>query len=195
MKKFDTFVSAVAVLDRDDIDTDQIIPARFLRTTERTGLGEHLFSDWRFGADGEPRPEFVLNQRANLGRQILLAGRNFGCGSSREHAVWALEDSGFRAVIAQGYADIFRKNALRNGLLTISVDEKTHEACLRAANEGVRFRVDLEAAEVTAGPLRFAFDIDPFARVCMLGGVDELEFILGHEEAIAAFEAGQGEVR
>jgi 3-isopropylmalate/(R)-2-methylmalate dehydratase small subunit len=192
MNKFDTLISTVAVLDRDDIDTDQIIPARFLRTTERTGLGKHLFSDWRSGPEGQPRKDFVLNQKDNPGRSILLAGRNFGCGSSREHAVWALLDFGFRAIIAQGFADIFRKNALRNGLLTISVDEETHAKCLAAANRGTRFQVDLEGTEVTAGDFRFGFRIDPFARLCMLGGVDELEFVLGHGEAIAAFEAAHG---
>lgn len=192
MKKFEVLDSRVTVLDRDDIDTDQIIPARFLRTTRRTGLGQHLFADWRYDEAGLPRSEFVLNQAGNPGARILLAGRNFGCGSSREHAVWALLDYGFHAVIAEGFADIFRKNALRNGLLAVGVDGATHAKCVGAARNGLTFHVDLESILVSAGEgLAFSFEVDPFARLCMLDGVDELEYILKHEDRIAAFEAAR----
>lgn len=189
MKKFEELDSGVAILNRDDIDTDQIIPARFLKTTERTGLGRHLFEDWRYGQDGEPRADFVLNRPETAGHRILLAGRNFGCGSSREHAVWALVDFGIRAVIAEGFADIFRKNALRNGLLTVSVDAETRRRCLDAAGRGSRFVVDLEDKSVRSERLDFSFDVDPFGRMCMLNGIDEMEYILGHEADITAFEA------
>jgi 3-isopropylmalate/(R)-2-methylmalate dehydratase small subunit len=190
MKKFEFLESRVAVLSRDDIDTDQIIPARFLRTTERSGLGTHLFEDWRYQPDGEARGEFVLNRPESAGVGILLAGRNFGCGSSREHAVWALLDFGIRAVIAEGFADIFRKNALRNGLLPVSVDADTHRRCLEVAQKGEPFHLDLERRTASAGAeLSFSFDVDPFARVCMLDGVDDLEYILRHTDAIASFES------
>ncbi len=188
MMKFQTLTSPASCLDRDDIDTDQIIPARFLRTTERTGLGAHLFEDWRYDADGRPKPGFTLNREGAVEARILIGGRNFGCGSSREHAVWSLLDFGIRAVIAQGFADIFRKNALRNGLLPIDVGAADHAACLAAAAAGQAFTVDLEAKSVTAEGLAFGFDVDPFARTCMLDGVDELEYILKHEDRIAAFE-------
>lgn len=192
MRKFATVDTVVAVLNRDDIDTDQIIPARFLKTTKRTGLGDHLFEDWRFGADRQPREDFVLNTPAASGAQVLLGGRNFGCGSSREHAVWALLDFGIRAVIAEGFADIFRKNSLRNGLLAISVDADTHRRVLPPALRGERFRIDLASQTVTPGQeAPFAFEVDPFSRVCMLDGVDELEYILRHNEHIQAFEAAR----
>ena len=189
MLKFEKLRSGVAVLNRDDIDTDQIIPARFLKTTGRAGLGVHVFEDWRYDADGRPRPDFVLNQPESAGAHILLAGRNFGCGSSREHAVWALLDFGIRVVIAEGFADIFRKNSLRNGLLPISVDAHTRGRCLEAAGNGRHFEVDLEARTVTGdGEVPFSFDIDPFARTCLLHGVDDLEYLLKHEDRIGAFE-------
>ena len=192
MKRFRKVESHVAVLNRDDVDTDQIIPARFLKTTERTGLGTHLFEDWRYDADGASRQEFVLNTPDGKNAQILLGGRNFGCGSSREHAVWALLDFGINVVIAEGFADIFRKNSLRNGLLTISVDRPTHKRCLDAAENGSTFRVDLETQTVgIAGDQTLAFDVDPFARTCMLEGVDDLEYILKHEAEIAAFESAE----
>ncbi len=188
MMKFQTLTSPASCLDRDDIDTDQIIPARFLRTTERTGLGAHLFEDWRYDAGGHPKPGFPLNQTGANDARVLIGGRNFGCGSSREHAVWSLLDFGIRAVIAQGFADIFRKNALRNGLLPIDVDAADHAACLAAAGAGRAFTIDLEARRVMAEGVAFGFDVDPFARTCMLDGVDELEYILKHEDRIAAFE-------
>jgi 3-isopropylmalate/(R)-2-methylmalate dehydratase small subunit len=188
VKKFESIESRAVVLDRNDVDTDQIIPARFLKTTERSGLGRHLFADWRYDGDGRPRGDFVLNTAEAEGASILIGGRNFGCGSSREHAVWALQDSGIRAVIAIGFAEIFRKNSLRNGLLTIGVDAPTHAGCIGAATAGQTFQVDLEGRRVSAGDRGFSFEIDPFARLCMLNGVDELEYILGHETAILAFE-------
>lgn len=193
MKKFEKIDSGVCVLNRDDIDTDQIIPARFLKTTERDGLGAHVFEDWRYRADGTPRAEFVLNQPGASQKAVLVAGRNFGCGSSREHAVWALMDFGFRAVIAEGFADIFRKNALRNGLLTIGVDAEDQRRCVETAARGVRFEIDLDRCTVRAGgDLGFSFEVDPFARICMLEGVDELEYILGHETDITKFESFGG---
>jgi 3-isopropylmalate/(R)-2-methylmalate dehydratase small subunit len=191
VRKFDTLVSSATRLDRDDIDTDQIIPARFLRTTERTGLGEHLFEDWRCESDGTPKPEFVLNQPGAQDAHILIGGRNFGCGSSREHAVWSLMDFGIAVVIAQSFADIFRKNSLRNGLLPISVDAENHVACLKAIESGAAFTVDLEAKSVGADGVSFGFDVDPFARTCLLEGVDDLEYILRHVDQIARFEKQQ----
>jgi 3-isopropylmalate/(R)-2-methylmalate dehydratase small subunit len=188
VRNFETIESHAAVLDRDDIDTDQIIPARFLKTTERTGLGAHLFADWRYDGEGHPRGNFVLNSPDTAGARILIGGRNFGCGSSREHAVWALGDSGFSVVIAEGFADIFRKNSLRNGLLTIAVDPETHRSCIESASRGAVFRIDLENCRVAVGGTEFSFEVDPFARLCMLNGVDELEYILGHEEQIREFE-------
>jgi 3-isopropylmalate/(R)-2-methylmalate dehydratase small subunit len=191
MLKFETLVSTASCLDRDDIDTDQIIPARFLRTTTRSGLGEHLFEDWRYEPDGTPKPGFVLNEPGAAGRRILIGGRNFGCGSSREHAVWSLLDFGIRVVIAQSFADIFKKNALRNGLLPIAVAPADHAAALAAANADRAFTVNLEERTVTSESLSFGFEVDPFARECLLAGVDDLEYILRHEDRIAAFEAGR----
>jgi 3-isopropylmalate/(R)-2-methylmalate dehydratase small subunit len=191
VKKFETLTTTASCLDRDDVDTDQIIPARFLRTTERTGLGEHLFEDWRYEADGNPKPNFVLNQAGAGEAHLLIGGRNFGCGSSREHAVWSLLDFGVWVVVAQGFAEIFKKNSLRNGLLPIEVDAANHAACLKAAEAGQKFTIDLEARTVTSDGVSFGFDVDPFARTCLLEGVDDLEFILKHKEQIAAFEAGR----
>ncbi len=188
MKKFEILVSSASCLDRDDIDTDQIIPARFLRTTERTGLGKHLFEDWRYEGSGNPKPDFVLNREGAADAHVLIGGRNFGCGSSREHAVWSLMDFGVWVVIAQSFADIFKKNSLRNGLLPIPVDAANHTACLEAAQAGAKFRIDLQARTVTAGGLSFGFHVDPFARTCLLNGVDDLEYILKHEDRIAEFE-------
>lgn len=188
MRKFERLISTASRLDRDDIDTDQIIPARFLRTTERTGLGGHLFEDWRYDADGKPRSEFVLNQTEAKEAHILIGGRNFGCGSSREHAVWSLMDFGILVVIALSFADIFRKNSLRNGLLPITVDTNNHSACLESVEANSEFTIDLETRTVNAVGMSFQFDIDPFAQTCLLEGVDDLEYILKHEEQIAAFE-------
>ena len=172
------------------IDTDQIIPARFLRTTERAGLGKHLFADWRYAADGTLRPEFALNQPAASGCQVLVAGRNFGCGSSREHAPWALLDYGFRAIISTEIADIFRSNSLKNGLLPIVVDEAS--AAWLQANPGAGLLIDLEGNRVVLPDGReLKFQIERFARYCLLNGVDELGYLRSQEAAIARFESAR----
>ena len=179
--------SRTVVLPIENVDTDQIIPARFLKVTTRTGLGENLFSDWRYDASGQPRPDFVLNRPEAQGAQVLVAGDNFGCGSSREHAPWALHDYGFRAIVSTSIADIFTNNALKNGLLPIVVDTAVHQKLL--ASPGADVTVDLEAQTLTLPDgTATRFPIDPFARYCLLNGVDELAFLLGQEEAIAAYE-------
>ena len=187
------FTSRYVVLRADDVDTDQIIPARFLTTTERTGLGAHLFHDWRHLPDGAPNPAFALNRAESRGARILVAGRNFGCGSSREHAVWALAGAGFRAVVSQSFADIFRSNALGNGLLPIQVDAKVAGALLDAGSG--ELAIDLESATVARdGVVISHFPIAPFAKYCLMRGVDELEFLLAAQDAIANYEARMGAV-
>ncbi len=189
MEPIRQFRARTAVLPLTNIDTDQIIPARFLRTTVRLGLGKHLFADWRYAADGTPRPDFVLNQDAAAGCQLLVAGRNFGCGSSREHAPWALLDYGFRAVISTEIADIFRSNSLKNGLLPIVVDEAS--AAWLLENPGIELLVDLEANCVVLPDGReLPFQIERFARYCLLNGVDELGYLRSQEAAIARYEQG-----
>ena len=179
--------SRTVVLPRENIDTDQIIPARFLKVTDKAGLGKAAFADWRYGPDGAPRPDFVLNRPEAQGCAVLVAGENFGCGSSREHAPWALHDFGFRAVVSTRIADIFRSNALKNGLLPIVVDPASHAALLAAP--GATVRIDLEAQTITLpGGAAVKFPIDGFSRYCLLNGVDELGFLLGQAEAITAFE-------
>jgi 3-isopropylmalate/(R)-2-methylmalate dehydratase small subunit len=179
--------SRTAVLPVDNVDTDQIIPARFLTTTQRTGLGAHLFADWRRDARNEPRADFVLNRPEAAGAQILVAGRNFGCGSSREHAPWALLDYGFRAVISTEIADIFRSNALRNGLLPVVLDADYHGWLM--AHPGAELTIDLRACEVRLPDGRVApFEVEPFARHCMLHGVDPLGWLLSREDDIRRFE-------
>jgi 3-isopropylmalate/(R)-2-methylmalate dehydratase small subunit len=184
---------AVAVA-RDNVDTDQIIPARFLKTTSRTGLGAHLFADWRANADGTVRPDFVLNTAVGATARVLVAGWNFGCGSSREHAPWALADFGFRAVVAASFADIFKQNALKNGLLPVQLPPDVHAALLArvTAEPGVIVGVDL-ARQMAAlpGGLEVPFAIDAFARECLLAGVDEIGWVLAQAEAIARFESGR----
>ena len=176
-----------AVLPYTNIDTDQIIPARFLRTTTRDGLGKQLFADWRYDADGRPKADFPLNQPAAAGCGILVAGRNLGCGSSREHAPWALLDFGFRAVISTEIADIFRNNSLKNGLVPVVVDEAT--AGWLIANPGVELTVDLEqSCVVLPDGRRIAFPIESFARYCLMTGVDELGYLRSQEAAISAYE-------
>jgi 3-isopropylmalate/(R)-2-methylmalate dehydratase small subunit len=180
--------SRTAVLPYSNIDTDQIIPARFLRTTVRAGLGQQLFSDWRYDAAGQPKPEFPLNQPAAAGCQVLVAGRNFGCGSSREHAPWALLDYGFRAVISTEIADIFRSNSLKNGLLPIVVEEATAQWLLE--HPGVQVQIDLERNLVKMPEGRTSsFQIERFARYCLLNGIDELGYLLQQAPAIARYEA------
>ena len=191
MEPIRQLVSRTVVLPSPNIDTDQIIPARFLRTTVRAGLGRHLFADWRYGADGEPRAEFPLNQPAARGCAILVAGANFGCGSSREHAPWALLDYGFRAVISTEIADIFRSNSLKNGLLPIVLDEANAGWLLE--HPGVEVQIDLEHNLVNLPEGRTApFQIERFARYCLLNGIDELGYLLQQAPAIARYEAAHG---
>ncbi len=191
MAQFTSLTSRVVALPVNDIDTDQIIPARFLKATDKNGMGDNLFADWRYHSDGSPKPDFVLNQPEAAGRQILLAGDNFGCGSSREHAPWALTGFGFRAVLSTSFADIFRSNALKNGLLPIIVDESTHQQLLAMVGEqpGVELTIDLATQTLSFPGGSVSFSIDPFNKTCLLNGVDELGYILSFEKEIAAFEA------
>ena len=179
--------SRTVVLRERNIDTDQIIPARFLTTTQRAGLGRHAFSDWRQLADGTPNPEFPFNRPENAGAQVLVAGRNFGCGSSREHAPWALVDLGLRAVVSSEIADIFRSNALKNGLLPVVLDQAVVDELLDAP--GIVLSIDIAARRVALPDGRaFEFPLDAFARTCLLEGVDQLGYLLKQADAIAAFE-------
>ena len=183
--------SRTVVMPSSNIDTDQIIPARFLTTTTREGLGAALFADWRYGADGQPNPAFVLNRPEARGCEILVAGRNIGCGSSREHAPWALLDFGFRAVISTEIADIFRNNSLKNGLLPVVVDEATHAWLI--ANPGAEVGVDLASNTLRLPDDRTAtFPVEAFARYCLMNGVDELGYLLKQADAIAAYERRAG---
>ncbi len=186
-----TFTSQAYVLLVDNIDTDQIIPARFLKATDKSGMGANLFADWRYQPDGAPKADFPLNRPDRQGAQILLAGDNFGCGSSREHAPWALTGFGFRAVISTSFADIFRNNALKNGLLPIQVDADTHQklAALLSAQPDASLSVNLaEQTLIVPDGSQVEFPIDPFAKTCLLQGVDELGYILGFADQIAAYE-------
>ena len=190
MEKFTAIKSRTVVLPVENVDTDQIIPARFLKATSKAGLGSKLFADWRFAADGAPKGDFVLNQPAAQGAAVLIAGDNFGCGSSREHAPWALVDYGFRAVVSTSIADIFRNNSLKNGLIPVVVDAATHAKLL--ATPGAEVVVSVEERTITLPDgSKATFPIDPFARYCLLNGLDELEFLLSQEEAIARFEASR----
>ncbi len=190
MKPFRTLTSKVAPLDRVNVDTDQIIPKQFLKRIERTGYGEFLFFDWRRGADGAPNPEFSLNQPHHQGAEILVAGRNFGCGSSREHAAWALSDFGFRCVIAPSFADIFFSNAAKNGILLVELpDEKVALLLERAKVPGYQLQVSLESQTVKDdqgfdGP----FTIDAFRRSCLLEGLDDIGLAMRHTAALDAYE-------
>jgi 3-isopropylmalate/(R)-2-methylmalate dehydratase small subunit len=179
--------SRTVVIEACDIDTDQIIPARFLTTTTRAGLGAHLFADWRFAPGGSPKPEFVLNRPEARGCTILVAGNNFGCGSSREHAPWALADFGFRAVISTQIADIFRNNALKNGVLPVVIDPEAHRRLIDHPFSEVA--IDLQTRTVSLpGGGSVSFPLEPFARYCLMNGVDELGFLLAREPAIEAYE-------
>jgi 3-isopropylmalate/(R)-2-methylmalate dehydratase small subunit len=188
MDKVTTIKSRTVVLPVENVDTDQIIPARFLKATSKVGLGSKLFADWRFAADGQPKADFVLNQPAAAGATVLVAGDNFGCGSSREHAPWALVDYGFRAVVSTSIADIFRNNSLKNGLVPIVVDAAVYAKLLATPGAEVMITVEDQTLTLPDGT-RAKFPIDPFARYCLLNGVDELEFLLSQADAIAAFEA------
>jgi len=186
MERIKEIRSRTVVLPNDDIDTDQIIPARFLTTTTKQGLGKNLFNDWRYGKDGSERPEFVLNKPESRGAAVLVAGNNFGCGSSREHAPWALLDFGIRAVVSTEIADIFRSNSLKNGLLPVIVDAETHRWLLQ--HPGADVRVDLDTTTLEAGGKRVQFPIDRFSRYCLMNGVDQLGFLLERSDAIARYE-------
>ena len=188
MEKVTTITSRTVVLPVENVDTDQIIPARFLKATSKAGLGTKLFADWRFTAGGTAKPDFVLNQPAATGAAVLVAGDNFGCGSSREHAPWALYDYGFRAVVSTSIADIFRNNALKNGLVPVVIDAAAHAKLLAAPAAEVTISVDNLSITLPDGSSA-TFHIEPFARFCLLNGVDELEFLLSQSDAIAAFEA------
>ncbi|MGQ0834488.1 MAG: 3-isopropylmalate dehydratase small subunit [Gammaproteobacteria bacterium] len=187
MKPVKVIRSRTVVMPAANIDTDQIIPARFLTTTTREGLGAQLFADWRYDAAGKPRPEFVLNGPEARGCEILVAGRNIGCGSSREHAPWALLDFGFRAVVSTEIADIFRSNSLKNGLLPVVVDEAT--AAWLLANPGAEITIDLErtTVELPSGAA-VRFPIEAFSRYCLLNGIDELGYLVAQQPAIDAYE-------
>jgi 3-isopropylmalate/(R)-2-methylmalate dehydratase small subunit len=191
MTKFTRLTSQVVVLPIDNIDTDQIIPARYLKAIDKAGMGDHLFADWRYHADGSPKADFVLNRPEVKRRQILLAGDNFGCGSSREHAPWALTGFGFRALISTSFADIFHNNALKNGLLPVVVDGATHRALFARLAEvpAAELTVDLFSQSLVLPDGReISFPIDPFAKACLLDGVDELGYILRFSDAITAYE-------
>jgi 3-isopropylmalate/(R)-2-methylmalate dehydratase small subunit len=192
MTQFTNLTSRIVLLSINDIDTDQIIPARFLKATDKKGMGDNLFADWRYHSDGSPKADFILNKPESRRSQILLVGDNFGCGSSREHAPWALTGYGFRAVISTSFADIFRNNALKNGLLPIIVDNETHRILFDLAEEAPRAEVTVDLASQTVtlpGGQVVNFPIDPFSKTCLLNGVDELGYILKFEDDIAAFEA------
>jgi 3-isopropylmalate/(R)-2-methylmalate dehydratase small subunit len=187
MKAVQTLRSRTVVLPGSNIDTDQIIPARFLTTTTREGLGRSLFADWRYDAQGEPRPDFVLNRPEAEGCRILVAGRNFGCGSSREHAPWALLDYGLQAVISTEIADIFRSNSLKNGFLPVVVDQATSDWLV--SNPGVDVTVDVAETTLTLPTgTRVKFPLEDFSRYCLLNGVDELGFLLDRRAQIEAYE-------
>ena len=195
MAQFTTLTSRILPLPINDVDTDQIIPARFLKATDKSGMGEALFADWRYNADGSPKPDFALNKPEYKGAQILLACDNFGCGSSREHAPWALAGFGFRAVISTSFADIFRNNSLKNGLLPIVVDAQTHQELLDLTEEASQAEVNVDLASQTVtlpGGKEVSFPIDGFSKTCLLNGVDELGYLLGFEKQIAEYEIRVG---
>ncbi len=197
MQPFTKITSRVTALPLNDIDTDQIIPARFLKVTDKNGLAANLFADWRYNADGSPRPDFVLNKPEARGTKILFAGINFGCGSSREHAPWALTGFGFHAVVAQSFGDIFRNNALKNGLLPVQVDAVTHKMMCDLLDEVplAEWSIDLEqqVLELPNGEA-VHFEVDPFSRICLMEGKDELEYLLGFADQIAAYEQAHASV-
>jgi 3-isopropylmalate/(R)-2-methylmalate dehydratase small subunit len=195
MTGFKQHKGIVVPLDSANVDTDAIIPKQFLQKVNRIGFGKHLFHDWRFLDDAgeQPNPEFVLNLPQFAGASILLARENFGCGSSREHAPWALADYGFKTIIAPSFADIFYGNAINNGMVPVRLKEEEVEALFQlvAAQPGIEIEVDLEANQVRAGSLSFRFEIDEFRRYCLLNGLDAIGLTLQHEAAISAFESKQ----
>jgi 3-isopropylmalate/(R)-2-methylmalate dehydratase small subunit len=184
------FSSTYVVLPTENVDTDQIIPARFLTTTDRVGLGPNAFNDWRYLADGSPNPDFVLNKPESKGAQVLVAGHNFGCGSSREHAVWALAGAGFRAVVSSTFADIFRGNSLGNGLLPIQVSPEVLAKLMASHTPSTRVHVNLERAElVLPDGEKVNFPIPPFSKYCLLNGIDEMGFLLKAGDDVATYES------
>jgi 3-isopropylmalate/(R)-2-methylmalate dehydratase small subunit len=192
MDKFTTFISRLAPLPIDNVDTDQIIPARFLKTISKAGLDQNLFCDWRYDAAGNPNPDFILNKPEGREAHVLLAGDNFGCGSSREHAPWALTQYGFKAVISTSFADIFRGNSLKNSLLPIIVPPDAHKKLFAALKSDPAATVTVDLAEqllLLPDGEQVSFPVEAFAKFCMLEGVDELGYILKQEDAIAAYEA------
>jgi len=194
MKPFTKITGVVAPLDRANVDTDQIIPKQFLKRIERTGFGQFLFFDWRFLDNGQPNPEFELNDPKLASAPILLARQNFGCGSSREHAPWALSDYGFTVVIAPSFADIFYNNCFKNGMLPIRLDEKTVDDLFRkAAGKDYTLTVDLDSCTITDGAgLKIPFDVEPFRRHCLLNGLDDIGLTLANADKIDAYEKSHG---
>jgi 3-isopropylmalate/(R)-2-methylmalate dehydratase small subunit len=195
MNSFTQLTSRVVLLPRDNIDTDQIIPARFLKVTDKVGLGANLFSDWRYTATGDPIPDFPLNQASAQGAQVLIAGNNFGSGSSREHAPWALTGFGFRAIIATSFADIFRNNAIKNGLLPVAIDRDAHQHLLGILYEEPDAQVSIDLAKqqlrMPDGSV-VSFPIDTFSKTCLLNGTDELGYLLGFMPKILEYEQARG---
>ena len=191
MEPIKTFNGQIVALPINDTDTDQIIPARYLKVTDKAGLGQALFSDWRYNEDGSPKPDFVLNQPEHQGSSILIGGHNFGCGSSREHAPWALQGGGFKAVVSTYFADIFRNNSLKNGLLPIVVDEETHQQLISLAQEDptTQVTIDLATQTLTLPDGRaVTFPIDSFSKECLLKGVDQLGYLMDMDDQIDAYE-------
>jgi len=191
MKKFNTLDSKLVVLDLENVDTDQIIGSDHLKITDKKGLGKHLFSDWRYLPDGQNNPDFVFNQFETKGAKVLVAGDNFGCGSSREHAPWALLDFGIEVVISSSIADIFSNNSIKNGLLPIEVSEQVHQFLL--SQNGSKIRIDLENKEVVCGDKKITFELEPFARYCLLNGIEQLDFLTSHLSDIDKFEKERNE--
>lgn len=192
MEPIKTFTGRMVALPYNDIDTDQIIPARYLKVTDKAGLGQACFADWRYEADGTPKPDFTLNKPEYQGAEVLIGGHNFGCGSSREHAPWALMGAGFKAVISTYFADIFRNNALKNGLLPVVVDEETHRQLISLVEEDPTTAVTINLAEQTVtlpDNRRVTFPIDGFSKTCLLNGVDQLGYLLGLEDAVVTYES------
>ena len=191
MAKFTALTSHMVPLPEENVDTDQIIPARFLKVTDKDGLGDSLFCDWRYLKDGSPNPDFVLNDPESQGAQILIAGNNFGSGSSREHAPWALVGWGFRAIISTGFADIFKSNSLKNGLLPVEVSPEVYKALMEAAqlDRSTKVTIDLPTQSVTGlESLEATFPIDEFSKHCLLEGIDQLGYLLSFDDQITAYE-------
>jgi 3-isopropylmalate/(R)-2-methylmalate dehydratase small subunit len=191
MEQFSRLTGRMVALPSRDVDTDQITPARFLKITDKLGLAKVLFYDWRYDAAGKPRPEFPLNKPGVEGAPILVAGHNFGCGSSREHAPWALGSFGFRAIVSTSFADIFRNNCLKNGLLPVAIDAASHAELMETAQKDASAQITIDLATQTLtlpSGKSVSFPIDPFSKQCLLDGVDQLGYILKHQDAIAAYE-------